>query len=330
MGGHPHHRPVPIAHEHIVAHPNGHPLATQGVGDEESRVHALFVFEGQFRFGGAALLARLDEGRQLGLGLGRVGGQGMLRRHRTKTHPHDGVGAGGKDMHETLANQISALIPHLMGKGKAHTHTFTDPVFLHEFDALGPSGHALVAHKGQQLLGILRDVQIVTRNFPLLHHGPGSPALAIDHLLIGQHGHVHRVPVHHLGLAIGQAFVEHFQKEPLVPAVITGVTSCDFSAPVDGQTHAEHLLFHVSNVVVGPRRWRHLVLECSVLSRQPKGIPTHGHQDVVAFHAQVTAEHVVDGVISHMPHVQLATGIRQHGAGVVLLSARVLGDFERL
>ncbi|MDT4854471.1 hypothetical protein FQZ97_887750 [compost metagenome] len=42
-------------------------------------------------------------------------------------------------------------------------------------------------------------------------------------------------------------------------------------------------------------------------------------------HAQVAREHVVDGVVAHMAHVQLAAGVGQHGAGVELLLAGLLG-----
>ena len=54
-----------------------------------------------------------------------------------------------------------------------------------------------------------------------------------------------------------------------------------------------------------------------VFSRQAKRVPAHGHEHVVALHAQLAREHVVDGVVAHMAHVQLAAGVGQHGAGVV-------------
>ena len=79
------------------------------------------------------------------------------------------------------------------------------------------------------------------------------------------------------------------------------------------------MLFHVGDVFVSPLgRW-HTVFERGIFSRQTESIPTHGHQDVEALHAQMAREHVVDGVVAHMAHMQLAAGVGQHRTGVVLL-----------
>ena len=40
----------------------------------------------------------------------------------------------------------------------------------------------------------------------------------------------------------------------------------------------------------------------------------------------MAGEHVVDGVVAHMAHVQFAAGVRQHGASVVLGARLVFGD----
>ena len=122
-----------------------------------------------------------------------------------------------------------------------------------------------------------------------------------------------------MGFAVRDAFIEHLQKQPLVPLVITRVAGSDFARPIDRQAHRLHLLFHVGDVFVRPLgRWD-AVFECSIFSGQTKSIPTHGHQDVEALHAQMACEHVVDGVVAHMAHVQLAAGVGQHRTGVILL-----------
>ena len=167
------------------------------------------------------------------------------------------------------------------------------------------------------------DVQVVTRDFPFLHGGAGAPAFAVNHLLVGQDRLIHRIPVHHLGLAVRNAFFQHLQKQPLVPAVILWRARGNFAAPVDGQAHRLHLLFHVSNVLKRPLGWWHAVFQRRVFCRQTKRIPTHGHQHVEALHAQIARQHVVDGVVAHVAHVQLAAGVRQHGAGVKLRLGRV-------
>ena len=73
-------------------------------------------------------------------------------------------------------------------------------------------------------------------------------------------------------------------------------------------------------------RRRHAVLHRRVLGRQAERVPAHRHQHVHAGHAQLARQHVVDGVVAHMAHVQPAARVRQHRAGVELRPARVLGD----
>jgi hypothetical protein len=48
------------------------------------------------------------------------------------------------------------------------------------------------------------DLEEPLRQFAPFHLRAGTPALAVDHLFIGQHGHVDRVPVDHRVLAVDQ------------------------------------------------------------------------------------------------------------------------------
>ena len=87
------------------------------------------------------------------------------------------------------------------------------------------------------------------------------------------------------------------------------------------------MLFHVGDVFVSPLgRW-HTVFKRGIFSRQTESIPAHGHQDVVALHAQMARQHIVDGVVAHMTHVQFAAGVGQHGAGVILLLGATAFNF---
>ena len=141
---------------------------------------------------------------------------------------------------------------------------------------------------------------------------------------------VFRVPIHHLCFAIGDAFFQHLQKQPLVPLVISGVAGGNFARPIDRQAHRLHLLFHVGDVFVSPLGRRYAVFERGIFSGQSKCIPAHRHQDVVALHAQMARQHIVDGVVAHMAHVQFAAGVGQHGAGVILLFGSVFGHAVNL
>ena len=72
------------------------------------------------------------------------------------------------------------------------------------------------------------------------------------------------------------------------------------------------------DVGIGPGRGCHGVGHSGILGWQAKGIPAHGHKHVVALHAQTAGHDIVDGVVAYMAHMQLARGVGQHRAGVVL------------
>ena len=260
-----------------------------------------------------------------GLRLRRLRGQRVLGRDGAEGHAHDGVGARGEDVHAPALDHFTVVAADVVREGEAHALALADPVFLHQLDALGPARQVLV-HVLQQLVGVLRDLQVVAGDLALLDHRAAAPAAAVDDLLVGQHGLVHRVPVDDLRAPLGDAGLQHLQEQPLVPLVVVGRAGGDLAAPVDGQAHGLHLALHVGDVVVGPLRRRHLVLHRRVFGRQAEGVPAHRHQHVHALHAQLAREHVVDGVVAHMPHVQLAAGVGQHRAGVELGLARVLDD----
>ena len=95
-----------------------------------------------------------------------------------------------------------------MREGKAHALALADPVFLHQLDPFRPAGK-LGLHMVKQLRGVVRDLQVIPRDLALFHRRAGAPALAVDHLLVGQHGLVDRVPVDDLGFAVGNAFFQH-------------------------------------------------------------------------------------------------------------------------
>ena len=339
MRGHAHHCAVAIAHEHVVAHPHFHPLTSERVADVKARAHALFFLERQLGLGGAALLALFDEGGHFGAKARDERRQRVLGRNRHKGHAHEGVGAGGEHIQRPARRLLArwqrrrlavapggGVVP-VEGKAKAQALALANPVFLHQPHALGPAGErglgVVHLHMVQQLLRVIGDLQVVARNLALFHQRAGAPAAPVNHLLVGQHGLIHRIPVHHLRLAVGDALFQHLQKQPLVPLVVAGVARGELAAPVNGQAHRLHLALHVGDVVVSPLRGRHAVLDGGVFGRQAKGVPAHGHEHVKALHAQAARDHVVDGVVAHMPHVQLAAGVRQHGAGVVLGAAAV-------
>ena len=100
----------------------------------------------------------------------------------------------------------------------------------------------------------------------------------------------------------------------------------DFPGPVIGIAQFLELLAHIVDVAIGPFRRSHLVFHGGVLGRQAKGIPAHGLQHILAQHALIAADGITDGVVANVAHMQVATGIGEHGQAVELFPVRVLHD----
>ena len=217
-----HHGAVAVVHQDVIANPDLYFVTVEWVDHMQAGAHAFFFPHGQLGLRGAALLAFLNEGGQFRVVLRGVRGQWVFRRHRTKCHAHDGVGARGEDIHPAIVNQFAAASPDVMREGKTNAFGLADPVFLHQLDALGPAGQSGLDLL-QQLIGVVCDLEVIPRNFALFHFGAGAPAFAVNHLFIGQHGLIDGVPIDDLGLAVGNAFFQHLQEQPLVPLVVTGI-----------------------------------------------------------------------------------------------------------
>ncbi len=245
----------------------------------------------------------------------------MLRGDGDERDAHDRVGPRREDLEFALAAR------NLVGKGEVHALAAPDPVRLHGANALGPLGEPV--EPGEQFPGVVRDPEVVHRDLAPLDGRAGAPAAAVDHLLVGEHGLVHGIPVDGSGRLVGDAALEHPEEQPLVPPVIAGVAGREFARPVDAEAERHQLRLHVGDVVAGPLRGRDGVLDRGVLGGQAECVPAHGLQDVAALHAHVTGERVADGVVAHVPHVQLPARVGEHAQAVVLRLRGVLAREER-
>ena len=318
---HCHHRTLAIAHQHVVRDPHRKLRAGERMGDEDARRHALLLDLRKLGFHHRAALAFLDEGREFGVGLRRMQRDRMLGGDCAEGGAHQRIGTRGENPERTrLAGQ-------LVGEGETNAFRAADPVLLHELHLLGPSGQAVQCR--EQLLRILGNTEEVHRDLALFHHRAGAPATAFDDLLVRQHRLVNRVPVDDAGLLVGDALPEHANEQPLVPLVVLGTAGGEFALPVERKAEALQLFLHVGDVVVGPLRGRHLVRHRGVLGRQPEGVPAHGLHHVHAAHPVVPGEHIADGIVPHMPHVELARGVGEHGQAVELLLRRIFDAAER-
>ena len=292
--------------------------------DEKACPHPLLLHRREVGFLHAAELALGDERGDLRIARRGVRRERVLGGDRAERDAHDRVGARGEHVHAAVADEPAVAFgaANVVREREAHAVALADPVRLHRLHALRPAGH--LVETGQELVGVVGDPQVVHRDLALLDGRAGAPAVAVDHLLVREHGLVHRVPVDHAGLPVGDALLEHLEEEPLVPLVVRGVAGRELARPVDGPAHRLALPLHVGDVLVRPLGGGHAGLHRGVLGGQPERVPAHRHQHVVPVHPQVPVHHVVDRVVAHVPHVQVAGGVRQHRHAVELRPLRRL------
>ena len=189
MRRHPHHRPISIRHQNIVTHPNSDRLPRQRMLHIKTSRHSQLVFNRQLSLSSPPRLALFNKRSQRRITSSRMHSQRMLRCHSTKRHTHDGVSTCREHIHATILNQGARSITDIVGERKTHTFALANPVLLHQPHFVWPAcqGGFVVTdlHMVQQLLRVMRDVEVVTRNLALFHQSTGAPTAAIDHLLIG-------------------------------------------------------------------------------------------------------------------------------------------------
>ncbi len=176
-----------------------------------------------------------------------------------------------------------------------------DPVALHEAHLLRPAVERVEAL--EEILGIVGDPQEPLGELALFDRGARAPAAAIDHLLVGEHGVIDRVPVHLRLLARDEARLEKIEEQLLLVLVVPRIAGRDFARPVEREAHRLQLRPHRVDIGVGPFRRMGVVLHRGVFSRHAEGVPTHRMEDVAALRAAVARHHVAHRVVADMTHV---------------------------
>ena len=157
----------------------------------------------------------------------------------------------------------------------------------------------------------------------LLDKRAGTPASPVDHLLIGQHGVIKRVPINLGFLADNETSVEKIQKHPLLMLVVGGVARRDLARPIERKPHRLQLAAHGSDIGISPVRRMGLVVPGGVLGRHAKSVPTHRMQHVESARALIAGDHVPHRIIADMAHVDAAGRIGKHFQHVIFF-ARIL------
>ena len=247
----------------------------------------------------------------------------MLRRQRQERHAEQRVGARGVDL-----DALEGSLGPIEREGQPRALAAADPVRLHQPHALGPAIQRV--QRRQQFLGIVGDLEEPLAELLLLDQRAGAPAAAVDHLLVGQHGAVDRVPVDPALLALDQAGAQEIQKQLLLVAVIFRIAGGELALPVERQAHALQLGAHGGDVVPCPLRRMDAALARRVLRRQAERVPAHRMQHGEPARPLVARHHVAQRIVAHMAHVDVPAGVREHLQHVVfrLVVRRHVGDAE--
>jgi len=159
----------------------------------------------------------------------------------------DGVDAGGEDFYGLDTRNVRYSKPHTRADG------FADPIALHGDHAIGP--RALEFFQiFKELIGVVSGLEEPLLDFAGLDEGVFvSPAVtAVDDLLVGQHGAALGTPIDAALLAIGETTLEHAQKKPLIPTIVSGIAGGDFAAPVVTEAEATENALKFIDIVPGP------------------------------------------------------------------------------
>src|SRR5881396_823934 len=271
------------------------------------------------------LLRHLRAELRHGGGFARVGDdpidEGVLGREHGVGHAEGGVGACRED-----ADPDPGATPHREVELGALAPA--DPVPLHREDAFGPAGKPVAP--GEQLVGVRRDLEEPAVDLPWHHLGVAPPAAPVLHLLVGEDGLAGGAPVDGRALPVGEPALEHPDEDELLPPVVLGLAGVDLAVPVVGDPEPLELRSHVVDVLGGPDRGVHPVLDRRVLRGQPERVPAHRVEHVEAAHRLVTGEEITDRVVAHVTHVDAPGRVREHLQAVELGAARILGDAELL
>ena len=139
----------------------------------------------------AHVVALLDELGELRILLRHRRGQRMIRRQRHELGAEQSVRPRGEDLQLALVVRRRLRVEH---EADQQAFRAADPVLLHQPDFLRPAVERV--ERFQQLFRIIADLEEPLDQLALLDLGARAPAAAVDHLLVGEHGMVDRVPVH--------------------------------------------------------------------------------------------------------------------------------------
>ena len=192
-----------------------------------------------------------------------------------------------------------------------------DPVALHRQHTVRP---VELRHVVEEPVGEVGDLEHPLLEVPRLDLVAAALAVAVDHLLVREHGLVERAPLHGRRLPVGEPLAVQLQEEPLRPAVVLRLVGRDLARPVDRPPHALDLRADRGDVPVGHLARMAALADRGVLGGQPERVVAHRPKHREAVPAADVRDDVAERVVQDVPHVQLARGVGQHLEHVGLLA----------
>ena len=300
MPRHSHHRAGAVFHQHEVGDEHRQVSTGKRVLRGDRRPIAQLLRRFERCGGGRALLALVDEGGDFRVARQPLGDR-VIGSDGAEARAEDRVGAGRIDRQLPAVRQLER---------EFQTLRFPDPVLLHQADLFRPVLEAIETR--QQIIGKVGDLQEPLVQLALLDLGAAPPALAVDHLFIGEHGHVDRVPVDGRFLAVDQPRLVEVEEQRLFVAVIFGIAGGEFAGPVEREADALQLRLHLRDVLARPPAGMHALFHRGVFGRHPEGIPAHRVQHLEPAHLLVARQHIAHRVVAHVAHVNAPRRIGKH------------------
>src|SRR6267142_1325078 len=128
----------------------------------------------------------------------------------------DGVDARGENLDGLDASNIGYREPDTRADG------FADPIALHGDHAIGPGAFEFF-QIFKELIGVVSGFEEPLLDFTGLDQGVFVPPAiaAVYDLLVGEDGAALGAPIDAALLAIGETTLEHAQKKPLIPTIVS-------------------------------------------------------------------------------------------------------------
>ena len=264
-----------------------------------------------------------DEFRELRILFCRGGRERMIRGESHEFRAKQRVRARRENL--KLAFRVRRRF-RIQCKANEQAFRAADPVALHQPHLVRPALERVDGVK--QILRIIADLEEPLRQLALLDECAGAPAASVDHLLVGEHGLIDRIPVHLRLLALDQTRLEEVEKHLLLVLVIGRIAGREFARPVERQPHRLELRLHGGDVFVGPGFRMHLARHGGVLRRHAERVPAHRMQHLEAHRTFVARNHVTHGVVAHVTHMDAPGRIREHLQHVIFRARVGIGRGE--